>query len=89
VEIGRSFFLKRRQKLCLDLLIKKKRIAQLINKKPSKNHYNKNTSQHTNRQCKTAPNLKQPQTLDSSSHRKGKSHCSLINKYHEDENPKK
>jgi hypothetical protein len=81
--------LKRRQKLCLDLLIKKKRIAQLINGKPDKNRYNRNKSQHTNSQCKTASNLKQPQTLDSSSHRKGKPHCSHINKDHEDENPKK
>jgi hypothetical protein len=37
-----SFF-KRRQKICLNLLIKKKRIAQLINRKPDKNHYNKTT----------------------------------------------
>jgi hypothetical protein len=35
------FFFKRRQKLCLNLLIKKKRIAQLINEKPGKNRYNK------------------------------------------------
>jgi hypothetical protein len=33
--------LKQRQKICLNLLIKKKRIAQLINGKPGKNHYNK------------------------------------------------
>jgi hypothetical protein len=37
------FFLKRRQKICLDLLIKKKRIAQLINEKPDENHQKKTT----------------------------------------------
>jgi hypothetical protein len=35
------FFFKRRQKLCLNLLIKKKRIARLICGKPSENRYNK------------------------------------------------
>jgi hypothetical protein len=39
-------FLKRRQKLCPNLLIKKKRIAQLINRKPGKNRYNKTKKQH-------------------------------------------
>jgi hypothetical protein len=34
------FFLKRRQKLCLISLIKKKRVARLINGKPGKNRYN-------------------------------------------------
>jgi hypothetical protein len=34
------FFLKRRQKICLNLLIKKKKIAQLINGKPDENRYN-------------------------------------------------
>jgi hypothetical protein len=37
------FFLKRGQKLCPDLFIKKKRIAQLINGKLDKNRYNKAT----------------------------------------------
>jgi hypothetical protein len=41
------FFLKRRQKLCLNLLIKKKRIVQLINRKPGKNRYNKTIRQQT------------------------------------------
>jgi hypothetical protein len=36
-------FLKRRQKLCLNLLIKKKRIAQLIYRKSGKNRYKHNT----------------------------------------------
>jgi hypothetical protein len=31
-----DFFLKRRQKICLNLLIKKKRIAQLINENRAK-----------------------------------------------------
>jgi hypothetical protein len=35
--------LKRRQKLCLNLLIKKERIAQLIYGKPGKNRYKHNT----------------------------------------------
>jgi hypothetical protein len=37
-------FLKWRQKICLYLLIKKKRIVQLINEKLGKNHYNKKTT---------------------------------------------
>jgi hypothetical protein len=37
------FFGKRGQKLCPDLFIKKKRIAQLINGKLDKNRYNKAT----------------------------------------------
>jgi hypothetical protein len=37
------FFLKREQKFCPDLLIKKEENAQLINGKPSENLYNKNT----------------------------------------------
>jgi hypothetical protein len=36
-ELINFFFLKRRQKICLNLLIKKKRIAQLINGKPGEN----------------------------------------------------
>jgi hypothetical protein len=45
------FFLKWRQKICLNLLIKKKRIAQLINGKPGENQYNKTTrEQHQNLQ---------------------------------------
>jgi hypothetical protein len=39
------FFLKRGQKNCPNLLIKKKRIAQFINGKPGKNRYNK--TKHT------------------------------------------
>jgi hypothetical protein len=38
-------FLKWRQKLCLNLLIKEKRIARLINGKPSENRHNKTTSE--------------------------------------------
>jgi hypothetical protein len=41
------FFLKWEQKICPNLLIKKKRIAQLINGKPSKNRYNKTTKETT------------------------------------------
>jgi hypothetical protein len=41
------FFLKRRQKICLNLLIKKKRVAQLINGKPSENHYKEPTSNNS------------------------------------------
>jgi hypothetical protein len=37
--IIKLFFLKREQKLCPNLLIKKKRIAQLIYGKPGKNQY--------------------------------------------------
>jgi hypothetical protein len=37
---SKLFFLKRRQNLCLDLLIKKKRVVQLIYKKPDENQYN-------------------------------------------------
>jgi hypothetical protein len=50
------FFLKRRQKLCLSLLIKKKRIAQLINGKSDENrpktvttHSQADYSQNTSR----------------------------------------
>jgi hypothetical protein len=38
-----ALILKRRQKICLNLLIKKERIAQLINGKPDENRYNKTT----------------------------------------------
>jgi hypothetical protein len=39
------FFLKPGQKLCPNLLIKKKRGAHLINEKPSKNRYKKTTNE--------------------------------------------
>jgi hypothetical protein len=45
--VGIFFFLKRRQKICPNLLIKKKRIAQLINGKLGENHYNKTTRETT------------------------------------------
>jgi hypothetical protein len=38
-----SFFFETEAKICLNLLIKKKRIAQLINGKPCKNRHNKTT----------------------------------------------
>jgi hypothetical protein len=44
------FFFKREQKLCSNLLIKKKRIAQLINRKLSKNRYNKPQVGNLNKQ---------------------------------------
>jgi hypothetical protein len=42
---NKKFFLKKKieAKDCLNLLIKKKRIAQLINGKPDENRYNKTT----------------------------------------------
>jgi hypothetical protein len=63
----KSFFLKRRQKIYLNLLIKKKRIAQLINGKLGKNRYNKTTrEQHLKHATfKPTSTLKlQPQTDD-------------------------
>jgi hypothetical protein len=45
-----TFFLKREQKLCPNLLIKKKRIAQLINGKLDKNRYNKLQADNLNKQ---------------------------------------
>jgi hypothetical protein len=50
-----TFFLKQRQKLCLDLLIKKKRVAQLINGKPDENQYNNNTDGLLPKQATTQP----------------------------------
>jgi hypothetical protein len=65
-------FLKRRQKFCLYPLIKKKRIAQLINGKPGENRYSKTTRgllqdvQLTIRLGRptNSPNILQPQTPD-------------------------
>jgi hypothetical protein len=45
VSIKIAFFFKWRQKICLNLLIKKKRDAQLINGKPGENRYKKTTSE--------------------------------------------
>jgi hypothetical protein len=65
--------LKRRQKICLDLLIKKKRIAQLINGKPGENHHNKKTHADNFQSMKlsstlakptNSPKQLQPQTLN-------------------------
>jgi hypothetical protein len=39
--LRKVFFLKREQKFCPDLLIKKEENAQLINEKPNENRYNK------------------------------------------------
>jgi hypothetical protein len=51
-----SFFLKQRQKkFCPNLLIKKKRIAQLIYEKPNGNQY-----KHTNTQRDNTPHLHRP-----------------------------
>jgi hypothetical protein len=50
------FFLKRRQKICLYLLIKKKRIAQLINGKPSENRYNTTNKRTTPKTCNLQTN---------------------------------
>jgi hypothetical protein len=47
--------LKRGQKLCPNLLIKKKRDAQLINGKPSKNRYKKNTNEQHLTQTTSQP----------------------------------
>jgi hypothetical protein len=59
--------LKRRQKICLKLLIKKKRIAQLINGKPGENRYKKTTKEQHLKPSTSEPtstlNL-QPQTHD-------------------------
>jgi hypothetical protein len=44
------FFFEREQKLCSNLLIKKKRIAQLINGKLSENWYNKPQADNLNKQ---------------------------------------
>jgi hypothetical protein len=67
LDIGGFFFLKWRQKICPKLLIKKKRIAQLINKKSGKNRYKKTTGeQHlkpTTFKLTSTLNL-QPQTHD-------------------------
>jgi hypothetical protein len=52
-------FLKREQKICPNLLIKKKRIAQLINGKPGENRYS-NTSNDYPQSMQPL----QPQTLD-------------------------
>jgi hypothetical protein len=41
------FFLKPKQKFCPNLLIKKKRIAQLIYGKPGKNQYKQTTTNHS------------------------------------------
>jgi hypothetical protein len=50
--------LKRRQKICLNLLIKKKRIAQLINGKPGKNRYNKTTREQHLKPATSKPTCK-------------------------------
>jgi hypothetical protein len=50
------FFLKRRQKICLYLLIKKKRIAQLINGKPGENRYNTTNKRKTPKTCNLQTN---------------------------------
>jgi hypothetical protein len=65
-------FLKRRQKICLDLLIKKKRIAQLINEKPNENHHKKPHAYYSQSMKLSSPLGKptnspkqlQPQTLN-------------------------
>jgi hypothetical protein len=58
--------LKRRQKICLNLLIKKKRIAQLINRKPGKNRYNKITrEQHLRTATSKSTKYSQPTTENS------------------------
>jgi hypothetical protein len=49
------FFLKQGQKLCPNLLIKKKRGAQLINEKPGKNRYKKNTNEQHLTQATSRP----------------------------------
>jgi hypothetical protein len=64
---AKTFFLKRRQKICLNLLIKKKRIVQLINGKLGENRYNKTTKEQHLKPSTSEPtstlNL-QPQTHD-------------------------
>jgi hypothetical protein len=57
-----KFFFKWGQKLCLNLLIKKKRIAQLINEKPSKNSYNTPQITLKTPTNKTTNKLSQPTT---------------------------
>jgi hypothetical protein len=52
-------FLKQGQKLCLNLLIKKKRIAQLINRKPNKNYYNKTIREQHLEYATSKPTIKQ------------------------------
>jgi hypothetical protein len=47
--------LKRGQKICPNLLIKKKRIVQLINRKPGENSYNKTTRETTPKTCNSKP----------------------------------
>jgi hypothetical protein len=49
--------LKRGQKLCPNLLIKKKRDAQLINGKPGKNRYKKNTNEQHLTQATSQPTI--------------------------------
>jgi hypothetical protein len=54
--------LKWRQKLCLNLLIKKKRVAQLIYEKPGKNQYKRSTSSNPQNQ-KISNSPRQPDKL--------------------------
>jgi hypothetical protein len=63
------FFLKRGKKLCSDLLIKKKRIAQLINGKLDKNHYNKATREQRQNTSDLRTNKRtQPTTTSNKRH---------------------
>jgi hypothetical protein len=59
------FFLKRGQKLCPKLLVKKKRIAQLINGKLCENRYNK--PQTNNLDNNTTNKLARPTTTENQS----------------------
>jgi hypothetical protein len=49
------FFLKREQKICPNLLIKKKRGAQLIKGKPGENLYKETTNEQRPTQATTRP----------------------------------
>jgi hypothetical protein len=60
--------LKQRQKICLNLLIKKKRIAQLINGKPDKNCYNKITREQHLRTATSKPTKYSQPTTKNSQH---------------------
>jgi hypothetical protein len=66
------FFLKRGQKLCPNLLIKKERIAQLINGKLSENRYNNTTSNTEDPDQQKPPtyNYNKQTTTERAPHRK-------------------
>jgi hypothetical protein len=72
------FFLKWGQKLCSNPLIKKKRIAQLINGKLGENRYN-NTESSTQQDKPTSThNLQQPQTDDTRTPHRKENHLNKL-----------